>query len=228
MNTRRSMSEINRDINKDFINATVTKFDKADKKSEELTQIPVYMEQLINLLDSYAGIEADSKDANGKQKHLLSQAMINSYRKEELIPKLDGKKYTSDHIMLLLLISQLKNVLTINEIKQLFTSIFGNFQGDSIISIKECYDLFQQLLDIQYKDAGGDFEERFNKVIKSKTQKIEDGKKQDLAEVFLTVMMLVAEANVSKKLAETIIAEFLAAPQINKTKPVKATKSKKS
>ena len=71
MNTRRSMSEINRDINKDFINATVTKFDKADKKSEELTQIPVYMEQLINLLDSYAGIEADSKDANGKQKHLL-------------------------------------------------------------------------------------------------------------------------------------------------------------
>ena len=75
---------------------------------------------------------------------------------------------------------------------------------DTIISLEAIYTTFLGLKDDEYSKAGTDFEEKF-KIIRKETSKIKDEKNQDLAEAFLIVMMLVAEANIAKRLAENII-----------------------
>lgn len=137
--------------------------------------------------------------------------MINNYTKLGLLNPPTKKKYNKEHIILLLLINQLKNVLSINDIKLLFAPILKNMDksevSDDIISLENIYETFLELKDRDYSTAGSDFEDKF-KIIKEETKKITNPDNQDMAEAFLTVMMLVAEANIAKRLAEDIIDKF--------------------
>ncbi len=200
------MSEIF-EINKEFIEASVGKLDKADVSLKAIPDMQFYMEQLTEFLNKNAG-GAKRTDTEDSQENVFTKAMINNYTKNGVLNPPDKKKYNRDHIILLLLINQLKNILTIKDIKKLFKPILKNMNStevdDTIISLEAIYTTFLGLKDDEYSKAGTDFEEKF-KIIRKETSKIKDEKNQDLAEAFLIVMMLVAEANIAKRLAENII-----------------------
>lgn len=207
-----------KEITKEFITSSVEKLDKADVALQDIPDMKLYMEQLTDFIDSHAGGAKRTDSEGASVQRVFSKAMINNYTKAGLLNPPDKKKYNREHIILLLLINQLKNVLSINDIKLLFAPILKNMDStevnDNIISIEDIYETFLELKDDEYKDAGQDFENKF-KIIKEKTGKISNPDNQDLAEVFLTVMMLVAEANVAKRLAEDIIDAFLKKDEAN-------------
>lgn len=197
------------EINQEFIEQSVKKLDKADIALSAIPTFPLYMEQMRQFINHEAG-GAKRKDTEENISDVFSKAMINNYTKVGLLNPPENKKYNRDHILMLLLINQLKNVLAINDIKLLFEPILDLSNPDikdDIISIEDIYDTFLKIKDDEYRDAGRDFAEKF-KIIKEKTQHIADDDKQDLAEDFLIVMMLVAEANIAKRLAEDIIDEI--------------------
>jgi len=197
------------EINQEFIEQSVKKLDKADIALSAIPNLPLYMEQMRQFINQEAG-GAKRTDTEDKISDVFSKAMINNYTKAGLLNPPQNKKYNRDHILMLLLINQLKNVLTIHDIKLLFEPILDLSNPeikDDIISIEDIYDTFLKIKDDEYKDAGRDFAEKF-KIIKEKTQHIADADKQDLAEDFLIVMTLVAEANIAKRLAEDIIDEI--------------------
>lgn len=79
---------------------------------QELPDIELYMDQVITLIERYLSSLAEHPD--GK---VITAAMINNYVKLGIMPKPEKKRYGRIHLAYLLVISILKQILTINEVK---------------------------------------------------------------------------------------------------------------
>lgn len=79
---------------------------------EELPEFEVYMDQVIHLVNRYIGIFHEEEN------RIITPSMINNYVKLKLIPKPIKKKYNREHIAYLIAITLLKQVLTIQEVKE--------------------------------------------------------------------------------------------------------------
>ncbi len=82
---------------------------------EDIPKIPLYMDQLLSLLDVYF---SDLKRETDEK--TLTKTMVNNYVKAQVIGPPKKKKYTKEQLMLLALVYQLKNILSIGDIKGLF------------------------------------------------------------------------------------------------------------
>lgn len=177
-----------------------------DIDASDIPNIDLYMEQLTNFFDESLGELKRNKDDK-----LLTKTMINSYTKDGiLIPPKNKKKYTKYHIITLILIYHLKQILTINDIHALFKPILKdvNTENDDVIPLEDIYSIF-----LEMKNTGVDnFHDICSdklELIKEKISKInvpEDEK--DTAEIFLTIITLVAEAEANKRLAEKLIDTY--------------------
>lgn len=176
-----------------------------DIKITDIPDIDLYMEQLTSFMESSL-----SNQKRDDQDKILTKTMINNYTKAGLVMSPVKKKYNKRHIILLILVYYLKNILSINDIKSLFEPVLNNIETpeDDLISLEDIYSTFLEVKNIELAS----FDERLIEkatMIKEKTQTIDkDGK--DTAELFLVVIMLIAQANAHKKLAEKIIDKYFA------------------
>lgn len=84
---------------------------------DKLPNIDLYMDQVITYLDrELNSLKVDSDDK------LLTTSMINNYVKGALLPSPEHKKYTSEHLSKLFIISSVKQILSISNIKELLNS----------------------------------------------------------------------------------------------------------
>jgi DNA-binding transcriptional MerR regulator len=90
------------------------------------------MDQILTLFDNKM---ASTK--RNKEDKLLTKTMINNYSKAKVIEPVKGKKYTKQQILQMLVVFNLKNNLTINEIKELLEPIYNN--QDDIVDIYQEY-----------------------------------------------------------------------------------------
>lgn len=172
----------------------------------QLSQIPdinLYMDQLTTFFNDKMG--QFKRDGNDK---ILTKTMINNYTKAGLLMPPVNKKYGKRHIILLILIYYLKQILSINDIKTIIGPILNNIDSadDDIIPIESIYSTILEIKQIEFKDYCDLFDDRF-KIIKEKTENL-GGKNKELAELFLTVLILVAQADAQKRLAEKIIDNY--------------------
>lgn len=106
---------------------------------EDIPSIELYMDQITTFMD---------KQLHDNKRHeedkILTKTMINNYSKNALLPPSDKKKYSKDHIILLIYIYYLKNFLSINDIQNLLQPMTDSyFQKDSGITMSDIYrDLF--------------------------------------------------------------------------------------
>ena len=96
-------------------------------KWEELPDFELYMDQVTTFMD---------KQLSGNKRHeddkILTKTMINNYSKNDLLPPSDKKKYSKDHIILLIYIYYMKNFLSISAIEQLLKPMTEeHFQTDN-------------------------------------------------------------------------------------------------
>ncbi|MBQ5858850.1 MAG: DUF1836 domain-containing protein [Peptococcaceae bacterium] len=98
---------------------------------EELPDIELYMDQVITLIERYLTPlvwEHDSK--------VITPAMINNYVKLNIMPKPIKKRYERTHLAYLIVITILKQVILITEVKE------GIFLQSKLCSIPEAYNIF--------------------------------------------------------------------------------------
>jgi hypothetical protein len=191
------------EFNKDVLEKLVFQLcSTSDIEVKDIPNIGLYMEQMLTFF-------RDRLDPVMHNEKPLSKMMINNYTKEGLLPQPDKKKYSSYHMMLIILVCQLKHVLSIGDIKKLFNPILNDINNDrdDLLSVLKIYEAFTRLKKEQYDDAITHYTEQL-KTIEKETKDIpnEDNKKN--AELFLLVLMLTAQANASKQLAERIIDEY--------------------
>lgn len=70
--------------------------------------------------------------------------MINNYSKAGVIKPVKGKKYTKEQIIGMLLVYNLKNTITIQEIKQVLAPVYANDE-----SLENIYDQFIEIKKFQ-------------------------------------------------------------------------------
>ncbi|CVK18818.1 DUF1836 domain-containing protein [Sporomusa sphaeroides] len=174
-----------------------------DIQVDDIPDINLYMDQLLEFLNNRLyWLKRESADKG------LTKTMINNYTKDQLLIPPQNRKYGRQHIMLLILISQLKSILSISDIKKIFAPILNdiNTPDDDVIPLQEIYITFLELRKEQFAEFYDTFEEKV-KYIESKTAAIETTNR-NAAELLLIILMLVAQANASKRLAEKMIDTF--------------------
>lgn len=102
----------------------------------ELPDIELYMDQVITLIERYVSPLVGESD--GK---VITPAMINNYVKLNIMPKPNKKKYERVHMSYLIVITILKQVLLIPEIKS------GIFLQTKLESLEDAYDSFCQSME---------------------------------------------------------------------------------
>ena len=169
----------------------------------DIPEIDLYMDQVTTLFEKKLyPLKRDKEDK------IMTKTMINNYAKAKIFPPVKSKKYNKEQIILLELIYNLKQSLTLTDIDRIFTPIIEDSKKEekALASIENLYDNFLRLK----KDQSEAFENRFNQLkidITEKSMELE-GKNKDLNELILMVFMLISGANAQKRMAEKIIDNF--------------------
>ena len=165
---------------------------------DELPKYDLFLSQVIDYLNDKF---TEDKFTNN---------IVQNYIKSEVISKPeDGKKrgYTKVHLAQLVLLSYMRPLLKTDEIKKVFALAFNdiNDRSDDIISWETAYKMFGELQEESIKR----FLEmplvdnyKIEEIIKVSDIKEED---RDCIVTFLTVMTLIAQASVVKKVVQKIV-----------------------
>ncbi|MBQ9774054.1 MAG: DUF1836 domain-containing protein [Clostridia bacterium] len=92
----------------------------ADLRPEEIPSIDLYLDQITCLV-----AEKHRQGAKHFEERALTKTMINNYSKDGLLSPIKGKKYSKEHILQMLLVYEMKNTLSIGEIKRVLQSIYA-------------------------------------------------------------------------------------------------------
>lgn len=133
------MSELEQIIDK-VINKSIL-------KSQDIPSLDLYMDQIMTLFETNLNDNKRYKDDK-----LLTKTMINNYSKAGIIKPVKGKKYTKEQIIGMLIIYNLKNIITIQEIKDLLLPIYETNENletiyDRFIEITTNQTQFKPLID---------------------------------------------------------------------------------
>lgn len=79
----------------------------------ELPALPLYMDQVMIVLQDALGIFAEEGEA------VATPTMINNYVKQKIVPPPERKKYSKSHVATLIVISIFKKVLSMAEIREI-------------------------------------------------------------------------------------------------------------
>lgn len=183
----------------------------SDVKVSDIPNMDLYMEQLTGFIDeNLQGLKRNETDK------ILTKTMINSYTKDGLLmPPENKKKYKKQHVILLILIYHLKQILSINDIRDLLKPILKDMttDKDDVLPIEEIYSVFLEMKNLELDDYCDICTTKIN-TIEEKVANV-DIKDQDLAKLFLTVITLVAQAEANKRLAEKLIDDYFISGKIN-------------
>lgn len=172
----------------------------------ELSDIPnidLYMDQVTTLMETkLSGYKRNEKDK------ILTKTMINNYAKAKLFPSPVKKKYTKNHVMMLIIIYHLKTMLSINDIGKLLSPVTNNLNEDPQSSVlEEIYGSFVLMQKEAFELIGKkqSFDENFfNKIEISETIK----NHSEFTDI-LYVLGFSIFSNLEKRLSEKIIDGML-------------------
>lgn len=107
--------------------------------SGDVPNIELYMDQITTFMDSRL---ADSK--RHPDDKIMTKTMINNYTKNHLLPPSVKKKYSREHIFLLIIIYRLKSMLSITDIQTLLEPLSEKYfpkNEENDLALKDIYDV---------------------------------------------------------------------------------------
>lgn len=112
----------------------------SELRVSDIPSISLYLDQIIHLISDKA--HEGSQRFYGR---ILTKTMVNNYSKAGLISPVNGKKYSSEQIIQMLMINSLKNTFSIAEIKSAMDAFYENV-GDGV-GLADTYEMYAQLRD---------------------------------------------------------------------------------
>ncbi|WP_067839525.1 DUF1836 domain-containing protein [Amphibacillus sediminis] len=168
----------------------------------ELADIPgldLYMDQVTQLFEQTH--QRVKRDENEK---VMTKTMINNYVKDKLLFPIKNKKYSKEHIILIQLIYQLKGALSINDIKEMLSTLNARIVNEDI-DLAEIYQSYTALLEQQSNDFKQDIVDLAGLINQQLTKQNES---DAYIEQLLMVSSLVHYSNMYRKLAERLVDQI--------------------
>lgn len=174
----------------------------------DIPSIDLYIDQVTTFIDE--NLHFFKRDEEDK---ILTKTMINNYTKQQVLPPPHNKKYSKAHMVLLILIYQLKQVLSIHDIQNLLMpeqvqAPISDAQKEGLTGL---YEQFLTLQREQYRKIPEDtaaLSERIRTQLAST-----DCAGQERTGYLLLVLCLVSQAAAQKLLAERIIDTLFQPPE---------------
>ena len=173
-------------------------------KPEDIPNIDLYMDQVTTFMEAQLAHSKRYKDDK-----ILTKTMINNYAKNNLLPSPEKKRYSKEHLLVLIFIYYFKNILSINDIQTLLGPLTDKyFKSDENIDLTSIYTevfsmekgqieaLRKELLE-RYEIAQGTFEDAPE----------ED---RDFLKLFSFICLLSFDVYVKKMLIEQMIDDLRA------------------
>ena len=171
-------------------------------KSSEIPNIDLYMDQVLTFMNGH--LEDAKRYENDK---IMTKTMINNYAKNHLLPAPDKKKYSKEHIMVLMFIYYFKNILSIGDIQSILNPLTNRyFANGRELNLEKIYEevfslergQIEQLIETLSKDyqrAGTTF-----------VDEAEEDK--EFLQIFSFICMLSYDIYIRKQIIEKMIDEF--------------------
>ncbi|MCR5116967.1 MAG: DUF1836 domain-containing protein [Lachnospiraceae bacterium] len=170
-------------------------------KSEEIPDIDLYMDQVTTFLDEK--LKSSARNPKAEEK-LVTKTMINNYAKTDVIPAPIRKKYSRDHIFLIIFVYYYKNFLQINDVKTLLDPIRENFlDAGGEFGIEDVYKEVFDNLEASFSKIEADVTKDYEEAMKS----FEDAPKdmQEYLKLFNLISKISTDIYVKKLLVEKMI-----------------------
>lgn len=121
---------------KDMIGSILESISRIDYiKPEDIPNIDLYMDQVTTFME-----EQLTSSKRYPEDKILTKTMINNYAKNNLLPSPEKKRYSREHLLLLIFIYYFKNILSINDIQTLLGPITEKyFKSDSEVNLTAIY-----------------------------------------------------------------------------------------
>lgn len=171
-------------------------------KPTDVPNIDLYMDQVTTFMDKH--LETTRRYSEDK---LLTKTMINNYTKNNLLPSPNKKKYSKDHMYLLIFIYYLKNILSISDIQKVLKPLSENFFGEGKALTLE--DIYTEIFGLESEQSMVVTRDVVRKYQKSRGsfEKVKDEKERKLLQDFALISMLSFDVYMKKQLIEALIDE---------------------
>ena len=122
---------------KDMLNSILSSISRIDYvKPEDIPNIELYMDQITTFMEKQLASTKRHEDDK-----VLTKTMINNYAKNNLLPAPVKKKYSKEHVLVLILIYYFKNVLAIKDIEHILKPLTEkHFHTENPIQIDQIYE----------------------------------------------------------------------------------------
>lgn len=188
----------------DLLNSIMESFDRITYvKPEDIPNIDLYMDQVTTFMDKNLRKSARYPEDD----KVMTKTMINNYAKNDLLPPPVKKKYSKEHMLVLIFIYYYKGILSINDIRTLLGPVTERFfHTDEDFNMQSVYEEvfsagYDQVEELkkhvmtEYEHAMGTFEDA-----------PEDSK--DFLKLFSFICFLGFDVYMKKMLIEKLIDEI--------------------
>ena len=185
---------------KDMLSSILDSISRIDYiKPEDIPNIDLYMDQVTTFMEEQ--LAATKRYGDDK---ILTKTMINNYAKNKLLPSPEKKRYSKEHVLMLIFIYYFKNILSINDIQTLFTPIVQKYfksmtEKDMTYIYNEVFSMEKDQIESlkkdllrKYKTAQGTFKDA-------------DEEDQEILKRFSFICLLSFDVYVKKMMIEHLI-----------------------
>lgn len=182
-------------------------------RPEDVPGIDLYMDQVTTFMDRQ--LQASKRYEDDK---ILTKTMINNYAKNRLFPPPVKKKYSENHIIMLILIYYFKNVISFHDIEQLLYPISErHFDRGSVPELSELYEKIFSLEEEQRRRLKEDVQAKFHAA--SETFADTGYEDQEYLQLFAFICELAFDVYLKKQMIELLAAQLREENPPKKKKP---------
>ena len=168
-------------------------------RPEDIPNIDLYMDQVTTFMEEHL-----KKTRRHPGDKILTKTMINNYAKNDLLPRPTKKKYSREHMLVLIFIYYFKNLLSITDIQALLKPLTEKyFKNDKDFGMEEVYKEVFSLEKGELEKLQKDMEEKY--AVSKETFKGAPEEDREFLQLFSFICILAFDTYMKKTLIEKLV-----------------------
>lgn len=187
----------------DLLNSIMESIGRIDYiKPADIPNIDLYMDQVTTFMEEQ--LKTTKRYPDDK---ILTKTMINNYAKNDLLPPPVKKKYTKEHLLVLIFIYYFKSILSIKDIGTLLEPMISRYFGsESELDMERVYEEICQM----EKGRVGQTQESVGELYNIAEDSFKDApeEEREYLQMFAFICNLSFDVYIKKQLIEKLIDGF--------------------
>lgn len=169
----------------------------------DIPNIDLYMDQVTSFMDEH--MQHSKRRSEDK---ILTKTMINNYAKNKLLPPPVKKRYSREHMLLLIFIFYFKGILSLSDIQALMKPVTERFfQNEEGFDIEDLYKEVYAMGKEQISSIKDDLKKTYERASQSFPDAPEE--EQDFLQIFCFICLLCFDIYLRKQMIEKLIDSLM-------------------